>query len=137
MSDRELRELDRLASAGDAQAGRRADNIRARLGLPPRWVGSSESIDERLDTYDWEIVFGVEGAFMSHGETTTKQPDVVPPGGSPVSPLPFTREDIAEVIHIWEASGREYADWNGVVVARLYDGRYASAFGWSDSSGWG
>ena len=132
MSDSRIRELERKAEDGDAEALQLLRHERHRLGInvggiPPELAGG-----------DWDIVFGVEDAHQSEGVNgkCTKVPELVPPG-SKVDGSAFTREDVVEVLHVWEVSGREWADWTGVCVVRLFDGRFASASGWSDSSGWG
>jgi len=61
--------------------------------------------------------------------------------GSPASAAPFTREDVAEVIyfHSDPPDHKEgyLGDWDGCVVVRLNDGRYAACSGWCDYTGWG
>lgn len=99
-------------------------------------------MDKRLDTFNWAQVFG-EPFKYSWSEATTlgsppqsaMRPVAVP--GDPCSDAVFTREDVAEALHIYEDGGHSYAEWEGVVVVRLRDGRFAALSGWCDTSGWG
>ena len=129
MADTRLRQLERRA----IQTGDPKDI--ARLRAEQRRAGV-ESIPAELDSDDWAIVF-CEGTYQSEGDNTTLRPRPAIPGDKSVSLEPFSRSDVAEVLHIWEEACVDYADWSGTCVVRLFDGRFASASGWSDSSGWG
>ena len=89
-------------------------------------------MDERLDTNNWSEVFGERGEYCEPENAMC--PVAVP--GDDCSTAPFTREDVAEVLHIHE-EGDCWAEWCGCVVVRLKDGRFAALSGWCDSSGWG
>jgi hypothetical protein len=88
-------------------------------------------MDPRLDSGDWEQVFG-EGTYCENSMSVERAPgDDETPDGQ------FTREDVAEILHITEGSEEGYGEWSGAVVVRLKDGRYAALSGWCDTSGWG
>lgn len=99
--------------------------------------------DKRLYTENWQEVFGeprtyetMYGPGVSPAQNALK-PECVP--GDSASTAPFTRADVAEVLHLWESGEgtRDYGEWDGVCVVRLNDGRYASLGGGCDTSGWG
>jgi hypothetical protein len=90
-------------------------------------------MDPRLDTGDWAQVFG-EGDCQSDMRVEVCV-------GSGANGAAFTREDVAEILHFYsdpvdhDADG--LGDWDGCVIVRLKDGRYAACSGWCDFSGWG
>ena len=88
---------------------------------------------KQLDTNDWAQVFGEP---TEYGNAENEMAPAAIPGDT-VSTAIFHRDDVVEVLHIWEEAQVEYADWNGCAVVRLKDGRFAALSGWSDSSGWG
>jgi hypothetical protein len=84
-----------------------------------------------LDTYDWEEVFKyatptICEAGHAHG------PEAIV--GDVVSAAPFTRDDVAEVLHLEE--GEQDGD-HWIAVFRLRDGRFVSIRAWCDYTGWG
>lgn len=95
------------------------------------------SVDARLNKGNWRITFG-EG---KEGEYDHRPQRIETAPGDAVSTAPFTREDVAEVIHHWEDDPEQDAeclgDWTGAMVGRLKDGRYVACSGWHDYSGWG
>ena len=97
-------------------------------------------MDARLDKGNWRIVFGEPDSEHPDYETVREQRIETFPGDA-VSTAPFTRADVAEVIHHHEDDPEQdstcLGDWDGVAVVRLKDGRYASVSGWHDYSGWG
>jgi len=82
----------------------------------------------RLDNYDWAEVFG-EG---SGGNCTPINPQPQPPD-SDVSRATFGREDVAAIIAM-EDGEKDEKDW--IIYGILKDGRYFSARGGCDYTGW-
>jgi hypothetical protein len=85
-------------------------------------------MDSRLNDYDWEEVFG-EG---SGGNCTPIIPEPYPPTYTG-SLETFKREDVAEIIQMQEGE-RDEKDW--IIYGRLKDGRFFSARGGCDYTGW-
>ncbi|MFH8792262.1 hypothetical protein [Streptomyces sp. NPDC017941] len=46
-------------------------------------------------------------------------------------------EQIVEITHLWAVSPEGYGSTDIALVARLYDGRWATCVAWSDTSGFG
>ena len=100
------------------------------------------SMDPRLDTDDWQEVFGEPPTYETYGRSVSRAQNALKPEGIPgdsASTATFTRADVAEVLHLWESpeDTRCCGEWDGVCVVRLNDGRYASLEGGCDTSGWG
>jgi flagellar hook protein FlgE len=85
------------------------------------------TIEQLLDSYDWEEVFG-EGS----GGNTDKRTEPVPPDSN-VSIEPASRTDVAEIIAAVNGQNDE-SEWIGVF--KLKDGRYLVAIGGCDYTGW-
>jgi hypothetical protein len=85
---------------------------------------------ECLDDYDWKEVFGYAGSedAYNHG-----LPKAVPFSSSPVDETPFSREDVAEIIGIYEGENDEE---NWVIAGVLKDGRYFMIEAGCDYTGW-
>lgn len=97
------------------------------------------SIDARIDGYNWAQVFGEEIRCSDVGDGYPSQHKLDPkniPGDSS-SKDPFSRDDVSEILHIFESRDGGYAEWDGVCVVRLNDGRFASLEGGCDTTGWG
>lgn len=86
-----------------------------------------------LDTDNWEAAFNESGS-PDPAQCGNGAPRATV--GSDVSLVSFTREDVAELIAMAEDDG-DWAEWSGVCVGRLADGRWFSIRGWCDTSGWG
>lgn len=87
-------------------------------------------MDTRIDTYDWEEVFGEDDA------QNKMVLEAVPPG-SDVSIAQVTRADVATVAALHEDADVMYGEFDGVGLFQLKDGRWLVARGWADTSGWG
>jgi hypothetical protein len=77
-----------------------------------------------LDDDNWKHVFG----------------DAYPVAirGDDVSTEGITRDAVAEILAFHDSGeGDLFAEWDGAGVFRLADGRYVSAWGWCDTTGWG
>lgn len=85
------------------------------------------TIEELLDSYDWEEVFG-EGP----GGNCNGVIQVVPPGAD-ISSDGVKRTDVTEIIAAVNGE-RDESDWVGVFL--LKDGRYLVAEGGCDYTGW-
>ena len=86
------------------------------------------NMDPRLDDYDWAEVFGEGGG----GNCTAIFPQPQPPSylGSLAT---FGRVDVAEIFAM-EVGENDGPDW--IIYGRLKDGRYFSARGGCDYTGW-
>jgi len=111
VSDLETRQLER---AGD-ETGALVAKIRA-WDPPPA---------EIADDLDWMETFSLLG-----------EPDAVPPG-SEVDCSAFSLDDVEHVYAAFGESAEGYGEWSGHAVFRLKDGRYGTAYGWCDTTGWG
>lgn len=85
-------------------------------------------MDERLNNYDWEEVFG-EG---SGGNCTPINPQPQPPSYSG-SLATFRRCDVEEISQM-ENGEKDEKDW--IIYGQLKDGRWFSARGGCDFTGW-
>lgn len=103
------------------EAERRGDTQAVLVSKIRTWIAPGGDLDD----YDWEATFSNMGA-----------PDVVPPG-SDVDGSAFTRDDVEHVYVAFGESVEGYGEWSGHAVFVLKDGRYGTAYGWCDTSGWG
>lgn len=86
-------------------------------------------MDERLNDYDWEEVFG-EG---TGGNCTAivPQPSPLSYAGSLET---FKRDDVVEIYNMQDGDN-DGPDW--IIYGRLKDGRFFAARGGCDYTGWG
>ncbi len=89
-------------------------------------------MDARLENFDWDEVFKYCGT-NSEYSGAVKPPQPTPPGSN-IADIPFSREDVAEILHIVNGENDE-SDW--AAVFKLKDGRYAAVEAWCDYTGWG
>ena len=83
---------------------------------------------QELDNYDWAEVFG-EG---TGGNCTPIIPQPAPPSYTG-SLATFSREDVEEIFQMEDGENDE-RDW--IIYGRLKDGRFFSARGGCDYTGW-
>lgn len=76
---------------------------------------------------DWQIIFGQESGMGFSNVPSSANP------GSDVSLDPVFIDDVQEVISIFESIND---GWVGIGLFRLKDGRYLSASGGCDMTGW-
>jgi hypothetical protein len=100
------------------------------IGMTLQKIGRmfKKLMDERLNNYDWEEVFG-EG---TGGNCIAINPQPQPPNYSG-SLATFRRDDVEEITQM-EDGENDVKDW--IIYGRLKDGRWFSARGGCDYTGW-
>jgi hypothetical protein len=92
-----------------------------------------------LDDGNWSEVFGESDNSYGPQNSLEDVPVRIVTDDGPVETTddPVTREDVVEILSMWQNFEGTYCEWGGVVLVRLENGRFGLFGGECDTTGWG